>query len=89
MGNGASAEGDPEFNGYRVLGIQPDSPASPVGFVSFFDFVIAANGVRLDEADDTFTELITSHEDKPLTLVIYNIKNEETRGEHYYCNSLQ
>lgn len=30
--------------GYRVLGVQPNSPASKVGLVSFFDFVVAADG---------------------------------------------
>ena len=36
-----------EFCGFRVLGIQEESPASRVGFVSFFDFILAANGIRL------------------------------------------
>jgi hypothetical protein len=31
--------------GYRVLGVQPDSPAAKIGLVSFFDFIVAANGV--------------------------------------------
>jgi hypothetical protein len=48
--------------------------------VSFFDFIVAANGVRLDEADGTFTEVITQSEDKPLPITLYNIKKEETRG---------
>ena len=30
--------------GYRVLGVQPNSPASKVGLVSFFDFIVAADG---------------------------------------------
>jgi hypothetical protein len=59
---------------------QGNSPATPVGFVSFFDFIVAANGVRLDEANGTFTEVITQSEDKPLPLTLYNIKKEETRG---------
>lgn len=58
MGNEASTlsprndgEGDefPEaaYCGFRVLGIQEQSPASRAGFVSFFDFILEANGIRL------------------------------------------
>lgn len=35
------------FCGFRVLGIQEQSPASRAGFVSFFDFILEANGIRL------------------------------------------
>lgn len=43
MGNRQSGE-DAEACGYRVLGVQPNSPASKVGLVSFFDFIVAADG---------------------------------------------
>ena len=36
-----------KHSGFRVLGIQEQSPASAVGFVSFFDFILEANGIRL------------------------------------------
>ncbi|RQM21615.1 hypothetical protein B5M09_007431 [Aphanomyces astaci] len=63
--------------GFRVLGIQENSPAAVVGFVSFFDFILSANGIRLDS---TFMELIARSEDKPLQLSVYNIKSQTTRG---------
>lgn len=56
MGNSASGEdGENEFAefdgietlGYRVLGVQPQSPASKAGLVSFFDFLVGANGEML------------------------------------------
>ena len=61
MGNSAAAQGstDPyqrsddsrfdgvETLGYRVLGVQPSSPASTAGLVSFFDFLVGANGIML------------------------------------------
>ena len=61
MGNSASTDqdewGDNEtmldpFDGadtlgYRVLGVQPDSPASKAGLVSFLDFLVGANGEML------------------------------------------
>ena len=36
-----------ETLGYRVLGVQPNSPASKAGLVSFFDFLVGANEVML------------------------------------------
>jgi len=36
-----------ETLGYRVLGVQPNSPASTAGLVSFFDFLVGANGLML------------------------------------------
>lgn len=57
MGNGPSQE-EIEKVGYRVLGVQPNSPAAQGGLVSFFDFIVAANGVPLRSLDTTFVELI-------------------------------
>ena len=65
--------------GYRVLGVQPNSPASTAGLVSFFDFVVAANGTPLKVLDNKFVEMIKESENKPLPLTIYNIKSETTR----------
>ena len=57
QGQGASAE-EADATGYRVLGVQPNSPASDVGLVSFFDFVVAVDGVELRELDSTFIDKI-------------------------------
>jgi len=45
--------------GYRVLGVQPNSPASKAGLVSFLDFLVGANrrmllgsGEGLEEGDE-------------------------------------
>jgi hypothetical protein len=45
--------------GYRVLGVQPNSPASKAGLVSFLDFLVGANqkmllgsGENLREGDE-------------------------------------
>jgi hypothetical protein len=43
MGNSASSQ-EAERVGYRVLGVQANSPASAAKLVSFFDFIVAANG---------------------------------------------
>lgn len=57
MGSAHSAD---EFEkvGYRILGVQPNSPGAECGFVSFFDFIVAANGVPLLAMDSTFVQLI-------------------------------
>jgi hypothetical protein len=68
MGNSPPiAEDDDDFAefdgietlGYRVLGVQPQSPASKAGLVSFFDFIVGANeemllgsGENLEEGEE-------------------------------------
>ncbi|KAL4160698.1 hypothetical protein PRNP1_001260 [Phytophthora ramorum] len=68
-----------ESCGFRVLGIQEQSPASAVGFVSFFDFILEANGIRLDTRDATLMELIAQSEDRPMQLKVFNVKAQTTR----------
>lgn len=65
--------------GYRVLGIQAQSPSSYCGLVSFFDFIVAANSIPLKTLDSTFISIIKSCEDRPLTLTVYNYKNHSLR----------
>lgn len=79
QGQGASAE-EADATGYRVLGVQPNSPASDVGLVSFFDFVVAVDGVELRELDSTFIDKIKASEDRPLPCVVYNLKSRQTRS---------
>ena len=57
MGNGQSQD-EEEQVGYRVLGVQANSPGSVGGFVTFFDFIVAANGVPLRNMDTTFVDII-------------------------------
>lgn len=99
MGNAAlvAEDGDEfaEFDGvdtlgYRVLGVQPNSPASEAGLVSFFDFIVGANGVMLlgsgegleegDEYDDVdFPALLQENKGKVMELLVWNIKAQEKR----------
>lgn len=65
--------------GYRVLGVQSQSPSSYTDLVAHFDFIVAANNVPLQTLDTTFIEIIKASEDKPLTLTIFNTKNHTLR----------
>jgi len=94
MGNTATTphDGDEfaEFDGietlgYRVLGVQPSSPASKAGLVSFFDFLLGANEQMLlgsgeglkegDEYDDVdFPALLQANRGSVVELLVWNIK---------------
>lgn len=76
--------------GYRVLGVQPNSPASAAGLVSFFDFLIGADQQMLlgsgenlqegDEYDDVdFPALLEKFKGRPLQLLVWNIKCQQQR----------
>jgi hypothetical protein len=65
--------------GYRVLGVQPNSPASAAGLVSFLDFLAGADqkmllgsGADLEEGDEyddvDLPALLQEHLDRPLEL---------------------
>lgn len=66
-----------ETLGYRVLGVQPNSPASAAGLVSFLDFLVGANrrmllgsgegledGQEYDDVD--LPGLLEENKDKPI-----------------------
>ncbi|CAJ1951650.1 unnamed protein product [Cylindrotheca closterium] len=100
MGNTATSEANDEDDfaefdgietlGYRVLGVQPESPAAKAGLVSFFDFIVGANGEMLlgsgqeleegEEYDDIdFPMLLKENKGKPVGLLVWNIKCQEKR----------
>eukprot|EP00934_Nitzschia_sp_Nitz4_P004657 Nitzschia sp. Nitz4//scaffold277_size25017//13476//14724//NITZ4_008347-RA/size25017-processed-gene-0.7-mRNA-1//1//CDS//3329545344//4647//frame0 len=97
MGNTATSEADEfaqfdgiETLGYRVLGVQPGSPASKAGLVSFFDFIVGANEQMLlgsgeglaegEEYDDIdFPALLHENKGKAVELLVWNIKAQEKR----------
>mmetsp|Transcript_14022 Transcript_14022/g.22078 ORF Transcript_14022/g.22078 Transcript_14022/m.22078 type:complete len:409 (-) Transcript_14022:453-1679(-) len=102
MGNDASSPESPaypdEFTkfegietlGYRVLGVQPNSPAATAGLVSFLDFLVGCNGEMLmgsgegleegDEYEDIdFPSLLKDNVGKELELLVHNIKSNSQR----------
>lgn len=79
-----------ETLGYRVLGVQPHSPASSAGLVSFLDFLVGCNGQMLlgsgeglqegDEYDDVdFPALLKGNAGLELELLVHNIKSDSQR----------
>ena len=92
MGNEASHEYDGCTTlGYRVLGVQPSSPASRSGLVSFFDFLVGVNGQLLfdngEHADGNgeyfedldFVAVLKDNVDKEIELLVWNIKSKSQR----------
>lgn len=103
MGNTATTLHDDEFEefdgvetlGYRVLGVQPDSPSSKAGLVSFFDFLVGANGQMLlgsgegleegEEYDDVdFPALLQENKGKVVELC--KLFSDSTWILHVHCS---
>ena len=93
MGNATSTDHDASADdldpfdgidtlGYRVLGVQPNSPASTAGLVSFLDFLVGANqqmllgsGAELQEGqeydDVDLPALLEKHKNEPIEFCMY------------------
>ena len=92
MGNEQSHEYDGCTTlGYRVLGVQPNSPASRSGLVSFFDFLVGVNGQLLFDngehsdgngeffEDLDFVSILKDNVDGEIELLVWNIKSKSQR----------
>ena len=47
--------------GFRVHRVEPGSPGDVCGLSSVLDYIVVANGVRLDHDDGTFVRMIQEH----------------------------
>jgi GRASP55/65 PDZ-like domain len=65
-----------ETLGYRVLGVQPNSPASRAGLVSFLDFLVGANGTLLLGSGEDLQEG-EEYNDVDLPAFLSEHKNEQ------------
>jgi S1-C subfamily serine protease len=54
--------------------VQDSSPGSKAGLEAFFDFIIAVNGSRLDQDNDTLKTILNANVDKPVKLLVYSSK---------------
>ncbi|CAG0914309.1 unnamed protein product [Notodromas monacha] len=65
--------------GYHVLRVQENSPGAAAGIEAFFDFIVALNGVRLDQDNETLREILKANIDKPVAVTLYNSKSRQVR----------
>ena len=90
-GTGASAgDGLDNFDGietlgYRVLGAQPNSPASKAGLVSFLDFIVGAEGRPLFDSGEDLDEG-EEYDDVDFPKLLQEFKGRELElGECVHC----
>jgi predicted metalloprotease with PDZ domain len=66
-------------DGYNVFKVQDDSPGSRAGLEAFFDFIIAINGCRLDQENDTLRSILIENIENPCKLLVYSTKTMSMR----------
>ena len=54
--------------------VQDNSPGSRAGLEAFFDFIVAINGSRLDQDNDTLKLILSANIEKPVKLLVYSSK---------------
>lgn len=80
MGGGQSVQipgGGTE--GYHVLKVQDNSPGQAAGLEAVFDFIVAINGTRLDQENDTLKNLLLEAVNKELKMTVYSSKTQSVR----------
>ncbi|KAI8085167.1 GRASP55/65 PDZ-like domain-containing protein [Halteromyces radiatus] len=66
--------------GFHVLKVKENSPAYHAGMEQFFDYIVAINGISLEDGDtDILMTTLQQHKDKPLPLTIYSSKERAFR----------
>jgi len=90
MGQAASTEADAsrqdmmesvigrEF-GFRVHRVEPGSPGHAAGLQSIVDYIVVANGVRLDHDDGIFVRMIAESKGTPMRLCVFDTHTLRTR----------
>ncbi|XP_044266961.1 Golgi reassembly-stacking protein 2 [Tribolium madens] len=81
MGNSTSVDipgGGTE--GYHVLRVQENSPGSKAGLEAFFDFIVAINGTRLDQDNDTLKQILKNGIGKQLPMTVFSSKTQSVRS---------
>jgi hypothetical protein len=82
MGAGQSGDtstGSGGTEGYHVLRVQEDSPASRAGLEAFFDFIVAIGNNRLNRDNENLKEILRNHAEHPVTIQVYSSKTQELR----------
>ena len=80
----SSSQAHPPLRGLHVLRVTPSSPASLSNIEPFFDFVVGFEGDSLSAENniDAFEleKIVETHENRTLNLLVWNSKNQRTRG---------
>ena len=82
MGAGESSPADEVVGheyGFRVHRVEKNSPGEAAGLESILDYIVVANGVRLDSDDGSFVRAIQESKGKEMHLVVFNTHTLETR----------
>lgn len=70
--------------GLHVLRVTPSSPASETDIEPYFDFVVGFEGDSLTPEQNIdasqLEKIVESHENRVLNLLVWNSKNQRTRG---------
>ena len=65
--------------GFRVHRVEGNSPGQAAGLQSIVDYIVVANGVRLDHDDGSFVRMIAESKDKPMKLCVFDTHTLRTR----------
>ena len=65
--------------GFRVHHVEPNSPGALAGLQSILDYIVVANGVRLDKDDGTFVRMIQESKDEEMVVCVFNTHTLRTR----------
>ncbi|KAK7939558.1 hypothetical protein WMY93_002884 [Mugilogobius chulae] len=62
--------------GYHVLRVQENSPGKKAGLEPFFDFIISICDTRLNKDNDTLNELLRTHVERPVQMLMYSSRTQ-------------
>lgn len=65
--------------GFRVHKVEPGSPGDDAGLQSILDYIVVANGVRLDRDDGSFVRMIQESKGQEMRLCVFNTHTLRTR----------
>ena len=65
--------------GFRVHRVEANSPGAAAGLQSIVDYIVVANGVRLDHDDGSFVRMIAESKDTPMRLCVFDTHTLRTR----------
>lgn len=66
-------------HGFRVHRVESGSPGYDAGLQSILDYIVVANGVRLDKDDGSFVRMIQESKNKEMRLCVFNTHTLRTR----------